>query len=89
MIKWHFECPTCGHTTNEKTSGDWQSGWPKDLEDANKICPKKNLPCYYCDTPMKIINYIDSTMGLIMCNEPTKNFDKLKPEFKEKYVCNK
>lgn len=80
MIKWHFECTVCGSTTNEKTSGDWRSGWPKDLKDANKICPIQNKQCYYCDGIMEIIQYIDSTMGYIMCNPPTKNFDKLKPE---------
>lgn len=74
MIKWHFECQNCGSTTNEKTSGDWRSGWPKDLQDANKICPIKDKLCSHCNGKMKIINYIDSSMGYIMCNGPIPNF---------------
>ena len=75
MIKWHFECTNCGATTNEKTSGSWNNGWPKNIDEANKICPIQDKKCSYCEHKMVIINYMDSTMGYMMCNGPIRNLE--------------
>ena len=82
MIKIHYICPVCDSSTNEKVSGSvWDE--PKTMEDAVKVFPEAK--CYYCDSKMDIGNWVDSSGGSFMCNEPRKNFDKLKPEFRDKY----
>jgi len=56
---------------------------PKTMDEAKKRFPKHE--CYYCGTIMNIGNWIDSSGGNFICNEPMKNFDKLKPEFRKKW----
>lgn len=82
MIKGHYICTVCGSSTNEKISGNVHTQ-PKTMEEARKVFPE--LKCYYCDGDMKLFNWVDSSGGSFVCNEPVRNFDKLKPEFAERY----
>lgn len=82
MIKIHYICQTCGASTNEKVSGSVMDQ-PSTIEQAKKRFP--NIKCYYCDSDMEISNWVDSSGGSFLCNEPTHNFDKLKPEFHERF----
>ena len=82
MIKAHYVCIVCGSSTNEKVSGSVMNQ-PTTMEEAKKRFPE--IKCYYCDNKMEICNWVDSSGGSFMCNEPIKNFDKLKPEFVERY----
>ena len=70
MEKYILECQTCKATTSTKKE--------RELDD----------PCYYCDGKMKVIYHADSsapTLWGFTCSEPSQNFDKLKPEFRERF----
>ncbi len=49
----------------------------------NKLSDKSFI--YQPPKIRNIGNWIDSSGGNFMCNEPMKNFDKLKPEFRKKW----
>ncbi len=72
MEKYILECPTCKATSSTK----------------NKHDDKDKTPCYYCGTIMIVIYHADSsapTLWGFVCEEPSQNLDKLKPEFMERF----